>query len=401
MELNHAKRLFSSLFDDRKTGIEIRYWDGSNQTVGQGSVVVTVSFKRPEALNGLFSHPSLGFGEGYMRGEIEVEGDLEALLAAAFSKDIFSSLSLGDKVRLCWLKFRGRHSVSQCKKDVQTHYDRGNDFYRLWLDEEMNYSCAYFKDPSDSLEEAQRRKNLHILRKVRLKNGEKLLDIGCGWGTLVSLAASDFGASSVGITLSNEQYRLANHLLKEKGLEDKAEIRLQDYREVPDSEHGTYDKIVSVGMFEHVGKENYKIFFQKVFDLLKDKGLFLLHTISRLSPQDTDPWICTYIFPGGYIPSMSEALEAAHEAGFDLLDMEDLRRHYDLTLGHWLKRFEAVKDKVREMKGKEFVRMWRLYLASSRMSFRCGDLHVSQFLLSKGGADHLPWTRDWMHCRGE
>lgn len=397
MEPADANRLFARLFGDAEPGFEVRYWDGTTGVVGIGPPAARVTFKSPRALDGLFSEPSLGFGEGYVRGEIEVEGELERLLCHAFSRDLFSSLSLGDKVRLCWLKFKGRHSVSQCKRDVQTHYDKGNDFYSLWLDSEMNYSCAYFQDPEESLEEAQARKNRHILRKLRLEEGERLLDIGCGWGALVSMAAREFGARCVGLTLSEEQHRLASERVSRKGLGDRVEIRLQDYREVPPQEEGSYHKLVSVGMFEHVGRENLSIFFRRAHALLRDGGLFLLHTISRLRPRDTDPWICTYIFPGGYIPSMGETIEAAAEAGFDLVDVEDLKYHYALTLTHWLRRFEAARERVEEMMGPEFVRMWRLYLASSKVSFQCGDLHVSQFLFSKGRWDHLPLTRGWMH----
>ena len=399
MEISHANRLFSSLCSDSKRAFEIGYWDGSRHTVGNGPVAARVIFRSKKALDALFSDPSMGFGEGYVSGEIEVEGDLGALLCEAFSKDLFSSLTLGDRVRLCWLKFRGRHSVSQCKRDVQAHYDKGNAFYSLWLDKEMNYSCAYFQDPEEPLEKAQERKNRHILRKVRLRPGERLLDIGCGWGALLSMAADEFGAEAVGLTLSEEQHRLASQRLAEKGLASRAQVRLQDYREVPSDEEGSYDKLVSVGMFEHVGKENLTTFFKQAHALLKEGGLFLLHTISRLRPRDTDPWICTYIFPGGYIPSIGETLEAASEAGFDLVDIEDLKYHYAITLSHWLQRFEGVRERVEEMMGPEFVRMWRLYLASSRTSFQCGDLHVSQFLFSKGRVDDLPLTRDWMHCK--
>jgi cyclopropane-fatty-acyl-phospholipid synthase len=383
-------------------GIRIRFWDGSELMAGnvtEGGPVAEISFKSKEALARVFANPSLGFGEGYMRGDIEIEGSLEALLEYIFSKNLMESLGTGDKLRLCWLKLRGGHSIKHCKRDIQTHYDRGNSFYRLWLDSEMNYSCAYFETEADGLEEAQRRKNLHSLRKLRLKDSERLLDIGCGWGALVKMAARDFRAYAVGITLSRQQQQLASRRMEEEGLGDRAEIRLQDYREIPASEHGTYDKIVSIGMFEHVGREKYRTFFKKAARLLKDKGLFLLHTICRMVPEELDPWLSTYIFPGGYIPSMGQVLEAAAKEGFEILDIEDLRRHYDLTIGHWLDRFEGAASTIAEMKGKEFVRMWRLYLASSRMSFRSGGMHVCQFLFAKGRiAQELPLTRRWMHC---
>ncbi|OCC16071.1 Cyclopropane-fatty-acyl-phospholipid synthase [Dissulfuribacter thermophilus] len=398
MEAKQAQKLFESLFDNDDPGILIKYWDGSSQRLGGEELKATISIKNPKVIDAIISDLSLGFGEAYMRGELEVEGDLGTLLYLAYSRDFFSRVSLGKKVRLCWLKFRGRHGINQCKRDIKTHYDRGNQFYRLWLDQDMNYSCAYFKTPDDSLEQAQLNKNLHVLHKLQLSPGERLLDIGCGWGALIRIASERFGAKAVGLTLSHEQMEYGKKLIEEKGLQDRCEMRLQDYREVSRKEFGTFDKLVSVGMFEHVGREKYKIFFKRAFDFLKDEGLFLLHTISRMKPADTDPWICTYIFPGGYIPAIGQVLEAAYDAGFKLIDIEDLRRHYDLTLGHWLRRFEAAKDEIEAMKGEEFVRMWRLYLIGSQMSFRAGGMYVSQFLFSKGDVPGLPLTRKWMHC---
>jgi len=398
MDTSKAKRLFEEILTDKDPGILVRFWDGSEQRFGGRETAVVLTFKTRDVLQSILSNPSIGFGEAYTRGEIEIEGDLGVIIELAYSRDLFSRLSLGNKVRIYWFKLSGRHGINQCKMDVQSHYDRGNAFYSLWLDKAMNYSCAYFKDINEGLEEAQENKNLHILRKIRLGPGERLLDIGCGWGALIRLASIKFGARSVGLTLSREQKDYCEEKIREEGLKGVSEVRLQDYREVPKEEFGSYDKVVSVGMFEHVGREKYDCFFKRVYSFLKKEGLFLLHTISRMEPQDTDPWIYTYIFPGGYIPSIGQVLEAAHGAGFRLIDIEDLRRHYDLTIGHWLNRFEAARDRIRAMMGEEFVRMWRLYLVGARTSFRAGDMYVSQFLFSKGDVSSLPINRGWMHC---
>ena len=398
MDIKGARQLFQELITKEDPGLLIRYWDGSTQRLGGDELEATVHIKQPHVIDEIVKEPSLGFGEAYMRGDIDIDGDLGAILSIAYRRDLFSRLSLGKKTRFCWLKFSGKHSISHCKRDVQRHYDKGNEFYRLWLDKEMNYSCAYFEREDQDLETAQKNKNLHILKKLRLKPGHRLLDIGCGWGALIRLAATKFGVEAVGLTLSREQKALGDKRILDEGLGDRCEIRLQDYREVPRREQGTYDRLVSVGMFEHVGREKYKVFFRRAYELLKENGLFLLHTISRLKPQDTDPWICTYIFPGGYIPSIGQVLEAAHDAGFRLVDIEDLRRHYALTLMAWLKRFEAAKGKISEMMGEEFIRMWRLYLVGSRVSFSEGGMYVSQFLFEKGDTGEIPLTRAWMHC---
>nr|HDN00047.1 class I SAM-dependent methyltransferase [Deltaproteobacteria bacterium] len=395
MEVKQAKSLISSLFvNGSSVSGRVRFWDGSEISFGREAPAFVIHFKTPEALDALWGNLSMGFGEAYTRGDIDVDGDLGEVVSLAYKEGLFSKFSPMQKIHLCWLNLRKKASLKQSKLDIQAHYDRGNFFYRLWLDKGLNYSCAYFNSTDDSLERAQMQKIHHSLKKLRLKPGQRLLDIGCGWGSLVAEAARSYGVKAVGLTLAENQYELGCRRIEKEGLSDEAEIRLQDYREIPDEENGIYDRIVSIGMFEHVGKENIQIFFEKVAKLLRPKGILLLHTIARLKPEPLDPWLKKYIFPNGYIPALGETVEAAQDVGLDFSDLEDLRLHYDLTLGHWIERFEANALQVRRMMGKQFVRMWRLYLHGSQRSFRHNRLHVFQLLYSMGCRKDWPLARD-------
>ena len=396
MEVKHAKSLISSIFANvSSVSGKVRFWDGSELSFGREAPTFVVHFKVPDALNAiLLDDLSIEFGEAYMRGDIDVDGDLGALVSLAYKEDLFYKFSSRQKARLYWLNLRHKASLKQTKKDVQAHYDRSNSFYQLWLDKGLNYSCAYFSSTNDSLEQAQLQKIHHTLNKLKLRPGQRLLDIGCGWGSLVMEAARSYGVRAVGLTLAENQYEFGCKHIEKEGLSGKAKIRLQDYREVPCKEHGTYDRIVSIGMFEHVGKVNIPVFFEKVAKLLHPKGILLLHTIGRLKPEPVDSWIRKYIFPGGYIPALGEVIEAAQDVGLNFSDLEDLRLHYDLTLGRWIERFEANISQIREMMGKQFVRMWRLYLHGSQRSFRHDMLHIFQFLYSMGCREDWPLTRD-------
>jgi len=391
MELKHAKSLILSLLgNDPSISGKVRFWDGSEMSFGRGTPAFVIHFRVPDAFDAILTDLSTGFGEAYARGDIEVDGDLGEVLSLAYKEDLFSKFSPAQKVRLCWLNLRRKAGLKQTKRDVQAHYDKGNSFYQLWLDKGLNYSCAYFINEDDSLEQAQLQKIHHTLHKLRLRPGQRLLDIGCGWGSLVMEAARSYGTNTVGLTVAENQYELGCRRIEKAGLSGKAEIRLQDYREVPDEEHGTYDRIVSIGMFEHAGKENIPVFFDKAAKPLRPKGILLLHTIARLKPEPTDTWIRKYIFPGGYIPALGEIIENAQDTGIDFLDLEDLRPHYDLTLGCWIRRFKANITQIREMMGKEFTRMWMLYLLGSQRAFRHGTLHVFQFLYSMGRRTDRP-----------
>jgi cyclopropane-fatty-acyl-phospholipid synthase len=397
MEFRRAKNLLADIIGPQPVvPCQIHLWDGSELSFGKPPAF-RLEFRSEAALDSLLADPSMGFGEAYVKGDIEVEGDFGAAMALAYQQDLFSRLSPVQKAHICWLNIKRRTSLHQARRDVQSHYDRGNAFYQLWLDKGLNYSCAYFRKPDDSLEKAQEQKIAYILHKVRLRPGQRLLDIGCGWGSLVLEAARAYDARAVGITLSKQQCKLARERITEAGFEKRVEIRLADYRELRAEKEGAFDRIVSVGMFEHVGRENILTFFQKVSELLRPKGLLLLHTIGRVKPEPMDLWIRTYIFPGTYLPAVGQLLEASEDAGFDFLDFEDLRQHYDRTLEYWAERFEAHLAEVRDMMGDAFVRMWRLYLNGCQMAFRHGQLRVFQLLSSLGRRDDWPLTRHWLY----
>ncbi|MEZ0329539.1 MAG: cyclopropane-fatty-acyl-phospholipid synthase family protein [Dissulfuribacterales bacterium] len=400
MDLKDAKRFFSCIAGDTPlVSFKVILWDGGELFFGNGPASFAIRIKSPDVLDILFNaDTSLAFGEAYMSGDIDIEGDLGELLGLGYRMDIKSDMSFSNRARMCWLGLKSKaRSIRQSRCDIQTHYDRGNDFYRLWLDEGLSYSCALFSSPDDTLEEAQNRKIAYTLNKLRLRPGHRLLDIGCGWGGIAINAAKAYSCKVVGLTISKQQYELARKRVEEQGLSGQVDIRLQDYREVPLAESRSFDRIVSVGMFEHVGKDNIPLFFKKASELLRKGGLMLLHTIGRIVPKDMDAWIATYIFPGGYIPAAGEVMNAAQMYGFDFIDMEDLRQHYDLTLANWIRRFESNVQRINDMMGERFVRMWRLYLNGSQMAFRHGDMHVFQFLYSHERRHDLPLTREWFY----
>lgn len=296
-----------------------------------------------------------------------------------------------DKSALKKLIFTSKSKKNQ-EKEVRSHYDIGNDFYRLWLDPTMSYSCGYFKTEEDTLYQAQVNKAEHILQKLNLKKGMSLLDIGCGWGFLLKQAAKQYGVKGTGITLNKEQYQQFSEDIKEEGLEDLLDVKLMDYRELQ-SCGMEFDRIVSVGMLEHVGRGNYELFLQNVKAVLKPGGLFLLHYISAPKEHEGDPWIKKYIFPGGVVPSLREIIHLLPEEGFNVLDVESLRRHYSKTLLCWRENFQEHRAEIMAMEGEEFVRMWDLYLASCAATFHNGIIDLHQILISKGINNELPLCR--------
>lgn len=374
---------------------EVAYWDGSRERYGAGAPGFKLSFRDAALPNLLSDDVVMWFGEAYMDGRIDVEGDLADVVAlairnASLEADLVSAgvaRALRDRVAAV------RRSLRRQAKDVQRHYDLGNEFYRLWLDETMTYSCAYFRSPEDTLETAQVQKMDHCLRKLRLRPGLSLLDIGSGWGALVVRAAERYGSDAVGITLSEEQYAYSCAALQARGLEDRAHVRLAHYDTVA-HEGRTFDRIVSVGMIEHVGKAHLGEFAAAVERILKPGGLALLHLITSPTDGPVNSWTERYIFPGGYIPTVSETIGHLCDHGLRIVDVENLRPHYAMTLDHWSARFERNASAVRERFGEKFERMWRLYLRGASASFREGALEVHQILVSKGKSDAVPLTRE-------
>lgn len=356
--------------------------------IGDGTPEFTVTFNKDPDQKALLTSTSLALGEAYMRGDLEVDRDLYEVL----------NLFLGemgkfttDKSALKKLIVTSKSRKNQ-KKEVTAHYDIGNEFYRLWLDETMSYSCGYFKEESYSLYQAQAAKVDHILEKLHLEPGMVLLDIGCGWGFLLKEAVKKYGVKGMGITLSEEQYKKFSEEIEQDGMQDSLEVKLMDYRELEKSGL-QFDRVVSVGMLEHVGRGNYELFMKNVDAVLKSKGLFLLHYISALEEHEGDAWIKKYIFPGGTIPSLREIMSILPEYKFYTLDVESLRRHYNRTLLCWRENFLKHRDEILKLQGEEFTRMWELYLASCAATFHNGIIDLHQILISKGVNNDLPMAR--------
>lgn len=361
---------------------------GKEYRIGDGNPAFTVIFHKEIPLTALTTSTSLALGEAYMDGDLEIEGDLyNALDHFLGQMGKFST----DESALKKLIFSSTGKKNQ-EKEVQSHYDIGNDFYKLWLDETMSYSCGYFLHEDDSLYQAQVNKVDYILKKLHLSQGMSLLDIGCGWGFLLIEAAKKYGVHGMGITLSHEQYEEFKRRIREQNLEDLLEVALMDYRDLPKMNR-TFDRVVSVGMAEHVGRRNYQLFMDCAKKVLKPGGLFLLHFISALKEHAGDPWIKKYIFPGGVIPSLREMLSCAAEDDFHTLDAENLRLHYNRTLLCWDKNYREHMDQIREMFDERFVRMWDLYLAACAATFHNGIIDLHQVLFSNGINNDVPMVR--------
>lgn len=356
--------------------------------VGRDRPEFTVTLNEDLDKKELLTSTSLALGEAYMKEELEVDRDLYEVL----------NLFLGqmgkfktDKSALKKLILTSKAKKNQ-EKEVRSHYDIGNEFYSLWLDETMSYSCGYFKNAEDTLYDAQVNKADHILEKLQLQEGMTLLDIGCGWGFLLMRAAKKYGIKGTGITLSKEQYQKFSEDIEREGLKDCLQVELMDYRDLKHS-GAQFDRVVSVGMLEHVGRGNYELFMENAEAVLKPEGLFLLHYISAQKEHEGDPWIKKYIFPGGTIPSLREIIDILPEYEFHVLDIESLRRHYNRTLLCWRENFLKHREEIARMQGEEFTRMWELYLASCAATFNNGIIDLHQILVSKGINNRLPMTR--------
>lgn len=376
---------FLNKFDENPFLVKMK---GKEYRIGEGEPLFTVHFRKMIPASDLMTSTSLALGEAYMDDTLEIEGDLYYALDHFLGQmGKFST----DEKSLKKLMFSSTSKKNQ-EKEVRSHYDLGNDFYKLWLDETMSYSCGYFKREDDTLYQAQVNKVDYILEKLALKEGMSLLDIGCGWGFLLIEAAKKYKVHGTGITLSVEQYNEAQKRIVEMGLEDLVEIKLLDYRELPKCEK-QFDRIVSVGMVEHVGRDNYQLFLDCVAKVMKPGGLFLLHFISALKEHPGDPWIKKYIFPGGKVPSLREMLSCAAEDNFHTLDVENLRLHYNKTLLCWLNNYREHLPEIRKMFDESFVRMWELYLASCAATFHNGIIDLHQILMTKGINNDLPMVR--------
>lgn len=399
--LSVKKTLLRSLFERFKEGgFEVKYWDGEVERYGSQEPSVRIVFNNPLPTDFDLEDPALSFGEAYMDEVFDIEGDLEEVfkIIEMNMENVFveNGSGIGCKMFSAAKALNSAKNNLQHKENIGHHYDLGNDFFSLWLDETMNYSCAYFKTPQDSLKDAQIQKIDHILKKLHLNPGEKLLDIGSGWGWLILRAAQHYDVEAYGITLSEEQYQATKERAKKLGLEDKVKVELLNYLDLDEDKY-QFDKIVSVGMFEHVGKENLPRYMEKVERLLKKEGLSMLHTITKPWEGPVNTWMQKYIFPGGYVPSLREIMWMLPNYDFHLIHVESLRMHYAMTLDRWHENFSRQKEEVEEMFDRRFVRMWELYLRCCAASFKESGLNIHQILFSKGLNNDLPLTLEHIY----
>jgi cyclopropane-fatty-acyl-phospholipid synthase len=343
-------------------------------------------------------NPQLAVGEAYMKGSLTIErGTLYDFLDLATCNleyvEQYPTNAFFSRISRCLRRLQQHNPIGKAQRNVAHHYDLSDDLYDLFLDEDRQYSCAYFDSESNSLEQAQVNKKRHLAAKLLLNRpGLKVLDIGSGWGGLGLYLAQQTGAKVTGVTLSTEQHKVSQQRAADAGLADDVAFQLRDYRQQTE----TFDRIVSVGMFEHVGAGHYTEFFKKVKDLLADDGVCLLHSIGRMEPPGTtNAWLRKYIFPGGYTPALSEALRAVEKAGLWVTDIEILRLHYAETLRHWHDRFQAQREKAKKLYDEEFCRMWEFYLLGCEVAFRRSDQMVFQLQLAKR-RDAVPLTRDYI-----
>jgi cyclopropane-fatty-acyl-phospholipid synthase len=392
--------LFSKII---KTGtLTVRGTGGEQRYGGGGGRSVTLRFADEAAEKDLVRDPQLMLGELYMDGRMRVEeGDIYEFLALVKDNTLNEGLTIGmvmrGLVRLIASQFRNRVPINHNRRNVAHHYDLDERLFALFLDEDWQYSCGYFNPPGISLDEAQIAKKRHIVAKLLAEPGQKALEIGSGWGGMAMYLAEACGVDVTGITLSTEQLRISRERAAKRGLANSVHFDMQDYYDIPPTR--SFDRIVSVGMFEHVGRLNYRKFFNKVNDVLADDGVMVLHSIGQPYPAIyNNPWMEKYIFPGGYIPSLAEVLPAIEKAGLLVSDIEILPMHYAHTLRHWRERFMANRDKAAEIYDERFVRMWEFYLAASEMAFTHESFFIFQIQIVKKRSA-APDNRDYVHKR--
>lgn len=379
--------------------MRMRLWNGRSYELGPDPTV-TLNVPTPSALRYLLAPDFMTFGEGYVEGHIDVEGPIHE----AFRVGEKFLTAVADRGALAPLRRAIRHTRQHDREAIEYHYDVSNEFYSLLLDRNMVYTCAYFKNESDSLELAQEQKLDHVLTKLRVKPGERVLDIGCGWGALVFRAVEKFGARALGVTLSRNQYEYAQEKIREKGIADRCEVRLQDWRDLRGA--GKFDKIAAVGVIEHVGRRDMRDYFKTVGGLLKDGGLMLNHGISSVDPESravgrgVGDFIGKYVFPNGELAHISLLLHEMQAAGLEPTDVESLRRHYAKTTAMWAERLEANRERALALAGDKRLRIWLVYLAGSAFAFAQGWINIYQVLCCKHGGPGLnpqPLTREYMY----
>jgi cyclopropane-fatty-acyl-phospholipid synthase len=374
--------------------ISVRLWNGEEFPVTDARPVACMEFCERRALYELLRSPSIGFGECYRLGLIEIHGDF-----LAFINEITAAVTRHRHGRYYGPKLRSLlhaarpNTLSRSRDNVHHHYDLGNDFYKLWLDERMVYTCAYFEHPAATLAEAQVAKLDHVCRKLDLKPGQKVIEAGCGWGALALHMAEHYGVTVKAYNNSREQVAFARQRAAAAGLDDRVTFVEDDYRTIDER----CDVFVSIGMLEHVGLASYRALGALIQRCLRPNGFGLIHTIGRSHPQPPDKWILKRIFPGGHVPSLSEMMAVFEPQRFSVLDVENLRPHYARTCELWLRNFEGVAGQVASMYNEKFVRTWRLYLAGSSAGFQSGTLQLYQVLFTPLDNARVPWTREYQY----
>jgi cyclopropane-fatty-acyl-phospholipid synthase len=387
--LQELLRTLSTNFPD--IPFEVRFWDGVTESFGDGAPAFALTFNTKNAARNIFKRGSMGFREEYVAGNIDVAGDFKELMRLGMDPRVQQmELPFKTKAGILIQYLTSLNTIGGSLRNIAHHYDLGNDFYQQHLDESLTYSCAYFRKEDDTLEQAQAQKYEQICRKLGLREGERLLDIGCGWGGMLIYAAHHYGVDGVGCTLSDQQAAYARERVAQEGLEKKITILLQDYRNIQEQ----VDKFVSIGMLEHVGKGYIRLFMEKLSALLKPGGVGLLHTVGKEHNTPGDAWTAKYIFPGTYVPLLDHVIRVMGDKGFVPIDVENLRLHYAATLDEWARRFESNAKKIEEMFDGRFVRMWRAYLHGSAAAFRWGDVRVYQILFTNGLNNGMPMTRE-------
>jgi cyclopropane-fatty-acyl-phospholipid synthase len=378
----------------RSTGeppVRIRLWNGDEVGCAPGDAVARVDIADRKSLLKLVVDPGYQFGECFTDGTLKVEGDLVRLLAVLM-RGLSDHASMVRQF-IDWSRRRRANTQADSRDNIHAHYDLGNAFYKLWLDPELSYTCAYFPTPAATLAEAQIAKMDLVCRKLRLQPGETVVEAGCGWGALALYMAANYGVKVKAYNISREQMAYARERARAQGLTDRVDFIEDDYRNI----NGSYDAFVSVGMLEHVGRENYHELGRVIDKVLSPTGRGLIHSIGLVRPAPLNAWIEKRIFPGANPPSLREMLDVLEPTGFSVLDVENLRMHYALTLKYWRQNYENAIDEVAKMYGERFVRIWRVYLSGSEAAFESGQLQLFQVVFARQHTNDVPWTRSYLY----
>ncbi len=390
-----AKKLLDFL---GQPSVDMVFWDGSKLTPNVIEPLATLYFRDRSSLYRTLLRPELNWGDLYTQGRVDVGGDLVELLDAVYrGMQSNKGRSWVHRLRRTLGQRKIRNTSRKAADNIHHHYDIGNDFYRLWLDREaMQYTCAYYPDPAMTLEEAQLAKMDHVCRKLQLKPGDRVVEAGCGWGGFALHMARHYGVTVRAYNISREQVNYAREKAEAEDLAGRVEYVLDDYRNIS----GEYDVFVSVGMLEHVGPADYPVLGKVIDKCLKHGGRGLIHSIGRNRPGPINAWIERRIFPGAYPPALAEMMDIFEPNRFSVLDVENLRLHYALTLGEWLQRFEQNAKRVEEMMDERFVRAWRLYLSGSKAAFTSAQMQLFQVVFARENDNHIPWSRAHQYATG-